>query len=49
MDEVTDILDVAPFVAVITGGGFQCEADVNEDLVVDILDVAPFVDILTGG
>ncbi len=43
-----DILDVAPFVAAITGD-FVCEADINEDGVVDILDVAPFVALLTGG
>ncbi len=47
-DGNVDILDVAPFVAAITGE-FVCEADVNEDGVVDILDVAPFVALLTGG
>ena len=44
-----NILDVAPFVDLITSSSFQCEADINEDTVVDILDVAPFVDLLTGG
>ncbi len=45
--EVT-LLDVAPFVKLITTGTFQAEADVNGDGVVDLLDVAPFVELLTG-
>ena len=49
LDGVVSLLDVAPFVALLTGGGFQCEADVNEDGVVSLLDVNPFVVILTGG
>ena len=46
-DGSVDLLDVAPFVALITAGEFQCEADINEDGIVDLLDVAPFVDLLT--
>ena len=49
LDGVVTLLDVSPFVALLTGGGFQCEADVNEDGVVSLLDVNPFVQILTGG
>lgn len=49
MDGAVDLLDVAPFVALLTGGGFQCEADINKDGAVDLLDVTPFVDLLTGG
>lgn len=48
-DGAVDLLDVAPFVNLLTSGMFQCEADINEDSAVDLLDVAPFVDILTGG
>ena len=48
-DGVVSLLDVNPFVSLLTGGGFQCEADVNEDGVVSLLDVNPFVVILTGG
>ena len=47
-DGVVDLLDVQPFVALITGGGFSVKADINMDGVVDLLDVAPFVDLLTG-
>lgn len=49
LDGAVDLLDVAPFVALLTGGGFQCEADINVDGAVDLLDVTPFVDLLTGG
>ncbi len=47
-DGVVDLLDVAPFVALITGGGFLDKADINDDGVVSLLDVVPFVDLLLG-
>ncbi len=46
--EIT-LLDVDPFVSLLTAGGFQCEADVNQDGVVSLLDVDPFVALLSGG
>ena len=48
-DGEVDLLDVAPFVDLVTGGAFQCEGDINDDGEVDLLDVAGFVAILTGG
>ncbi len=48
-DGIVSLLDVDPFVTVLTGGSFQCEADVNEDGVVSLLDVDPFVALLAGG
>ena len=48
-DGVVNLLDVGPFVDVLTNGGFQTEADINQDGVVDLLDVAPFVELLSGG
>ena len=47
-DGVVDLLDVGPFVEVLTSGVFQAEADCNEDGTVDLLDVDPFVSILGG-
>lgn len=48
-DGVVNLLDVGPFVDLLTGGGmFLPEADINGDGMVDLLDVGPFVDILTG-
>ena len=47
-DGVVDLLDVAPFVDILTNGGFDVKADINEDGVVDLLDVSPFVDLLSG-
>ena len=43
-----DFLDIAPFIATLTAGTFQCEADIDENDVVDFLDIAPFIAILTG-
>jgi hypothetical protein len=48
LDGVVDLLDVGPFVDLLSGQSFQAEADVNEDGEVDLLDVAPFVAILAG-
>lgn len=47
-DGVVDLLDVGPFVDLLTSGGFQLEADVNQDGIFDLLDVGPFVEILGG-
>ena len=43
-----DFLDIAPFIAVLSGGGSQAEADTNESGTVDFLDIAPFIAILSG-
>ena len=48
-DGAVNLLDVAPFVDILVGGGFSCEADANQDGAVDLLDVAPFIDIINGG
>ncbi len=47
-DGSVDLLDVAPFIDVLTSNGFQTEADINQDGDVDLLDVAPFVVLLAG-
>ena len=49
LDGSINLLDVAPFIALLTSGVFQIEADVNQDGVVNLLDVAPFVELLIGG
>ncbi len=46
-DGSVNLLDVAPFVDLVTAGGFLAEADINQDKSVDLLDVSPFVDLLT--
>ena len=48
MDGMVNLLDVAPFVDLISTGTFQAEADINGDGVVNLLDVGPFVDLLAG-
>ena len=48
MDGMVNLLDVAPFVDILVGGGFSCEADANQDGVVDLLDVAPFIALISG-
>ena len=47
-DQTIDLLDVAPFVNLISTGRFQCEADINQDGEVDLLDVGPFVRLISG-
>lgn len=48
-DGVVSLLDVAPFVALLSSGKFLDKADINGDGVVDVLDIEPFVSLLTGG
>jgi hypothetical protein len=47
-DGFVSLLDVAPFVNLLTMGGFLAEGDINGDGVMNLLDVGPFVDLLTG-
>ena len=44
-----DFLDISPFIAILSSGGFQAEADFDESGTVNFLDIAPFIAILSGG
>ena len=46
-DGAVNLLDVQPFVALISDGGFLAEADINMDGVVNLLDAEPFVALLS--
>ena len=48
LDGVVNLLDVQPFIELISMSGFQSEADCNQDGVVNLLDVEPFIAILSG-
>jgi len=48
-DGSVDLLDVQPFVALLTSGTFVAEADMNQDDVFNLLDVGPFVDAIANG
>ncbi len=48
LDGEVNLLDVQPFVDLLTSGSYQAEADINQDGVVNLLDVQPFVDLLSG-
>ena len=48
LDGTVDFLDISPFIAVLSGGIDQAEADCNEDGVVNFLDISPFISILSG-
>ena len=49
LDGMINLLDIDPFVALITEGSYQAEADLNEDCQVNLLDVEPFIGVLSGG
>ena len=49
LDGVVNLLDIEPFVELISNQGFQAEADVNQDGVVNLLDIEPLVALLSGG
>ena len=48
LDGQVNLLDVAPFVDLISSGQFQQEADVNCDGEVNLLDVSPLIQLLSG-
>ena len=47
-DGTVNLLDVAPFIGLLSSGIYQMEADINDDWVVNLLDIAPFIAILRG-
>ena len=46
-DGVVDFFDISPFIAVLSSGPFQFEADMNQDGFVNFYDIAPFIDALS--
>ena len=48
-DGDVNLLDVTPFVDLVSSGGYSPKGDFDGDGAVNLLDVTPFVDILTGG
>ena len=46
MDGVVDFADIPAFIAVLTAGGFQAEADCDQDGDVDFADIPAFINIL---
>jgi beta-glucanase (GH16 family) len=42
-----NFLDISPFIAVLSSGGFQAEADCNQDEEVNFLDISPFIAVLS--
>ena len=49
LDGVVNLLDISPFVELLSSGEIQLEADINQDGNIDLLDVGPLIEILTGG
>lgn len=47
-DGAVNLLDVSPFVAVVSSGEFTAAADINRDCQVNLLDIGPFVALLSG-
>ena len=47
LDGVVDFLDISPFIAVLSAGAFQDEADIDRNGDVNFLDIAPFIGILS--
>ena len=43
-----DFLDIAPFIALLSSGEFQFEADCDQNGTVDFLDIAPFIAFISG-
>lgn len=48
LNGVVNFLDISPFIALLSSGMFQAEADTNSSGGVDFLDISPFIAILSG-
>ena len=48
LDGQVDLLDVGPFVDLVSSGDYIPEADMNVDGQINLLDVDPFIDVLSG-
>jgi len=48
-DNVVNFSDISPFIAVLSAGIFQLEADVDGSGEVDFSDISPFISILSAG
>ena len=46
LDEVVDFLDIAAFIAILSSGGFQIEADIDQNREVNLADIPDFIAIL---
>ena len=47
LDGVVDFVDISPFVAVLSSGEYQYEADMDQNGVVDFMDISHFIDALS--
>ena len=47
-DGLVNLLDVAPFIDLLSDDGYSIKADINLDGVVNLLDIGPFVTLLSG-
>ena len=45
-DGLVNLLDVPPFVELLSSTQYQVEADINRDGIVNLLDVGPFIELL---
>ena len=48
LDSAVNFSDIPPFIAILSGGGYQAEADCNCDEVLNFSDIPAFIAILTG-
>lgn len=48
LDAVVNLLDIQPFVALLSSGKYLDEGDINRDGVISLLDVNPFVELISG-
>ena len=49
LDGAVNFFDIGPFIAVLSSGEFQAEADIDGSGTVDFLDIAPFIVTLSAG
>ena len=48
LDGTVNFLDISPFIAALSTGEFQAEADIDQNGMVNFLDISPFIGLLSG-
>ena len=48
LNNTVNFSDIGPFIAVLSSGGYQAEADMDQNGFVNFLDISPFIAVLSG-
>lgn len=47
LDGEVDFFDISPFIVILSGNGYQDQADMDQNGLVDFFDISPFIEVLS--